>query len=36
MDWGMVGILIIMLLPMLAGGVTFYYSVIVSESTRED
>lgn len=36
MDLGTFGLLIVMLLPMLAGGVTFYYSVIVSESTRED
>jgi len=26
MDWGLLGILAIMMLPMIAGGITLYYS----------
>ena len=36
MDWGLIGILCIMMLPMVAGGITFVLSGMSVEEARND
>lgn len=36
MDWGLLGLLTIMMLPMITGGIAFYYSVLYTEPSRID
>ena len=35
MDIGLFGLLAIMMLPMVAGGITFYYSIKATENEEE-